>query len=174
MGRIGAMSVWGRMRWQGAYRPESMAPTLTGFTNSFVTGAAKWAYSQTGYDIVPTPGENPDTSIDKYAATYRADTGTGRVPFSFFGSNVFGKNEPIVGNWWEWANIDKQGGLISRIGNAIPIGNAIAVLHDTWMNNVRPENYGYLNYPVMLPAVAMTLAGSINGPLTVQLSNRNR
>ncbi|MBL8024468.1 MAG: RHS repeat-associated core domain-containing protein [Elusimicrobia bacterium] len=51
-----------------------------------------------------------------------------------FGKNVFGLNQKLTGNYWQ--DFGSQGGALSRFANQIPGMNAVAALHDAWMNNV--------------------------------------
>ncbi|TAJ17834.1 MAG: RHS repeat-associated core domain-containing protein [Rugosibacter sp.] len=137
----------------------------TGFTNSFVTGAARWAYSSVGYDTNPMPGENrPNATGD---ATYDFDVNTGRQFSDSIGNNVVGGNNLV--------DFCKQQSICSKILNLIPGINATAGLHDHWFNIPgAPHQTAFINWGTMLPAAAITYSALINGPLTVQLSEKRR
>ena len=128
--------------------------------NSLVTGAAKWAYSQVGYDANPMSGETIP------GGQYPVDI-TGRPPQ---GANVIGLNEQLM-NDSSLRDFFRQSGPLSRFLNYVPGINAVAGIHDYWMNNVTTFSQ-WASIGTMLPAAAITYSALLNGSLSVQLSNK--
>lgn len=89
-------------------------------------------------------------------------TSGGRTPSA--DTNVIGLNEPLQGPWYAQSNFFKQGGLLGRALNVIPMVNATGHLHDVWWNvwtgKGLPFN-GLTNYGTMLPAALVTLGATV-------------
>jgi filamentous hemagglutinin len=69
------------------------------------------------------------------------------------------------GNWREGKNFglnnnDRcfgcQDGALSRVMNNVPGMNALATLHDAWMNNLQGPMAAWQNYGTMLPAALVS------------------
>jgi hypothetical protein len=118
-----------------------------------------------GFKPTLAPGEKlADGTYDPYALGQQAPKNRA----------VFGVNKPLTGDFWE--NFWKQGGFIGKVGNLFPGGNAVAGLHDYWMNMAAANGTfnALTNVATMLPAAALSYAGQLDGqlmPLTVQMSN---
>lgn len=112
-----------------------------------------------GRSANPLPGENRDPS------DYLRDPITGRQPDGTWDQNVIGLNEPLKGSWYAPGNFFKQGGLLSRSLNLVPIMNATGGLHDYWFNSGQLNWNPINNVGAMLPAAAIS-TGAVFGNLT--------
>ena len=168
--KIGANAVTG-----GATTEMQGGKFADGLLSSGLSESASQAYdSMVGRNADPMPGENRPEQT-----TYRFDPDTGQQFPQDWPMNVVGKNEPLVktGNTWSnfWANIDKQGGAVSKALNLVPGINATGALHDYWFNMPgHPEFNAINNYGLMLPAAAITYSALVDGPLSVQLAVSRR
>lgn len=136
---------------------------VTGALTAFGTSGAAYSYkSMLSYNPDPEPGKDlPD-------GVYDTNKNGGRPPEGY---KVLGLNKPLAGEFWE--DFGKQGGAVSVLTD-VPGLNAVAGLHDYWMNQPgMPFNF-VTNVGTMLPAAAVTygaLAGGHLAPLTVQMTN---
>ena len=111
-----------------------------------------------GSPIDPKPG----FYVEGGDGTYYPDNVTGRPPL---GRAVAGFNDALNGSL---SDAFKQAGGVGRSINGTPLGNAIAVLHDTWMNNIERSALGAsclqcFNFTTIPPAVAITGVGATDG-----------
>lgn len=120
------------------------------FAISSLTYAGDYYERSVGRPANPLPGENRDPS------DYLRDPITGRQPEGTWDQNVIGLNEPLNGSWYAPGNFFKQGGLLSRALNVVPIMNATGGLHDYWFNSGQ-LNWGPINnVGAMLPAATIS------------------
>lgn len=106
----------------------------------------------------PFPGENRE------ANSYEPNPITGRQPESTLAQNIIGLNQAVEGAWYSPNNFFKQGGILSRTLNLIPIFNAGAGLHDYWFNAPQPQGLEFTfvsNFGTMPPAAAISVGASI-------------
>ncbi|MCL2761515.1 MAG: RHS repeat-associated core domain-containing protein, partial [Desulfuromonadales bacterium] len=157
--RVGATTVAG-----GTLSAAEGGDWETGALYAFGTSASAYAYNaMLKYNPDPGPGENIP------GGEYNAKVNGGRPPQ---GANVFGLNKPLTGDFW--ADFFKQGGALSKVANYVPGLNAVAAIHDFWMNNMTfnwATNAGtmVLAAPLTYSALAIQIT-----PTTIQMMNRRR
>lgn len=133
-----------------------------GFLYAGLGKSADIYYKETvGFKANPLPGDEIPGGIYKT----RDANGYFIVPE---GKDVFGLNEARNGDFWHDMFI--QGGSVGKIGNATPIGNAIAGLHDSWFNQDMLPYNKFTNIASMPVASVVTYGAVISGPLSVQLA----
>jgi RHS repeat-associated protein len=146
-----------------------------GFKYAAISAGAHELYQNVvGQEVDPRPGQNVATGInipcgESGSNCYKFENG--QIPSSFGTANIVGLNERLTGNFWD--DIDKQGGLISRMTNAIPFINAAGRFHDILFG----PNYGLTpyfnvvtNWGTMLPAGVLTVSAFLDGSPAVSYS----
>jgi RHS repeat-associated protein len=128
-------------------------------------GAGKlmeYAYTKTvGFSPNPMPGENlPD---GRYFVNKNHQPPVGK--------NVFGLNQKLEGGFWK--DFWKQSGPLSKFANQVPGMNAVAGIHDVWMNTVTANLVN--NVSLMFPAVPMAYGamfgvGNVSGFTSSQIT----
>lgn len=127
----------------------------TGFMYAAAAATLYWGYTEM-MKVEPTlsPGEK-----NLAGGTYNAMLNDGRPPEGY---NVVGLNRPEAGNIWD---VLRQGEPVSNAANQIPGINAVAKLHDYWMNNMIEPGFA-ANVMTMAPAAFVTYGGLLSGPLS--------
>ena len=131
---------------------------LTVAVSSATAGLLRGAYTAyVGYDATFEPGGD----------AVRKPFGSGPIQ----GANNFGSEVRLNG---EALGGCAEGGACSRFFNSIPMMNAIAGAHDTWMTQVEGWGltggsvYQAVNWSTMLPAGALTLGTLVGSPATIR------
>lgn len=108
----------------------------------------------------PRPGANsPDGTYDLRANPNHQPP---------FGKNVFGLNQKLTGNFWQ--DFGSQGGALSKFANQFPGMNAVAALHDAWMNNVTfTLGANLMTMPFAAAYTYIPLVGSASTAVTTQI-----
>jgi hypothetical protein len=113
------------------------------------------------YQQICTCGPNPLPGTPLEGGRYEFSVAHPQPPC---GPAVFGSNAALTDDFW--GDFWKQGGFIGKVGNAVPTGNAIAVLHDVWTNMLYLSgNFNFFtNVGTMLPSLVVTEAALLSGP----------
>jgi RHS repeat-associated protein len=112
----------------------------------FMAGAGQLMEFAYNHLVGFSPSIRPGTNLKK--TTY-VPNALGQPPE---GVNVFGLNKGLTGDFFQ--DFWKQGGALSEFANQVPGMNAVAGLHDYWMNNVTVSMVN--NISLMFPAVPMS------------------
>jgi len=127
-----------------------------GFLTSAVNSAARYLYNAvTNYDVSLSPGGSragPGIPCGELGSSCYKPIDGGYVPAEFSTVNVIGHNEMLEGDYWK--DFFKQSGAGSQALNLIPMGNALAIFHDTWMN--RTDKNMFTNLPSVIPSFVVT------------------
>ncbi len=153
---MAAAVVGGTASELGGGKFENGAKTF-GFLRT-LTEAADYYQTSVGRPANPMPGEN------RAESTYEWDE-NGRQLRDSWNLNVIANNKPLDGAWYAPTNFFKQGGMLSRMMNVIPIMNAIGGLHDYLFNSGKLDWNLYKNVGSMLPSAAISV-GAVMGNYT--------
>jgi RHS repeat-associated protein len=114
----------------GSFSESNRIGTKGALIGGAMAGAGKlFEYAYTGMRGGP-PDPRPGAKLAN--GTYDVDANPYHQPP--FEKNVFGLHKQLTGNFWQ--DFGTQGGALSKFANQIPGMNAVAALHDAWMNNV--------------------------------------
>jgi len=137
------------------------------FENGAVTGAfailatealikaSNYYKDQVGRRANALPGKNQANGKTQY------DSQGQQRPVSWK-ENIIGLRKPHTpaSSWYSPRNFFKEGGMLSRALNLVPGMNAVAGLHDYWLNPVTsPVKFNFFNnVGTMVPAAAVSTA----------------
>jgi len=118
------------------------------------TEVARYYEEAVGRKADPFPGANREPN------DYRVHEPTGRQLPNSWDLNVIGFNDPLEDSWYLPGNVLKQGGLVGRVLNMVPTMNAIAAVHDLWLNRPGVPFTVFNNVATMLPAAVVGVGAS--------------
>ena len=138
---------------------------------SFVTSTASWGYEKSvGWAADPNPGKTipGETTYDPWQCSSGC-----------YNKNVSGVNT-IEGHDYAFCQANdcskmtpgalEQGGWVGNLVNAATGGAAVSHLHDYWGNNMSVSAFNVLNWPLMVPATAISYLALTPPSLAVALS----
>jgi RHS repeat-associated protein len=145
--------------WSEAFRSGYQTAAVAAGTAAVASAASAFYNETVSFKPNPLPGDTlnpgmPDEGVYKWNSL-------GQPPS---GMAVFGSNVPLTGDFW--ADVWKQGGFIGKLGNSLFSGNAIAALHDTWVNQMTMSGTfnQFNNISTMFPALVVTEAALLSDP----------